>query len=201
MKLEKENVHFWYSYTRKVNKPRRPEHPDTPRIRLAASDRACVSVSLVVMAFCLWLAFMVFDAKADDYSIGTILASNHFFTDNDYNEEQFPSLYFGVNGWTAGFYTHSYADWTSGDDDYAYFFFKEFGVMETKYARGSFAFGVVTNYPRESDVTSTDPDADYSKSDTMPWLTYNISWGPAKVFVVPTGGVMGFGLEHRWSTK
>ena len=128
---------------------------------------------LMVQLFFLWLIPV---KAADEYAIGTILGSDHWIGE-DYNENQWPSLYggwrYGDDAYSAGFYQNS-------NDKRSYFF--TYVRRTGKYT--SVFFGGATGY---------------DSTPLMPVAGIAVNIGPAKISVLP--GLAAYGLEHRWKPE
>jgi hypothetical protein len=111
-----------------------------------------------------------------DSAAGTILVSDHWDHDEDYNEDHWPSLYGRCNGWTAGSYENSY-------EDTAVFVGYEWGVEPERALDASITLGLLSGYG--------------DKLQAPIWGSLNLRVGYFKTWIVP-GVVTGFGLEYRF---
>lgn len=113
---------------------------------------------------------------ADEYAIGTILASDHF-TGDDHNEDQWPSLY---GGWRHGENIYALGFYENSEDRETWFF--TYGQQYSRYV--SAGVGGATGY-----------DA----SPILPFFYISWSLGPVKISLLPN--VVAAGLEHRWEPE
>lgn len=139
------------------------------------------------------------ECKATEYTVGSILASIHY-VDADYNEQQFPSLYFARDGLTVGFYRHSYAHLVPGNgiEDYAFFVGQQFEHARRKNWGFNSFVGVVTNYPHRSEMVEDLGDGRFPYSDTYLWLGLSFRYGNARISVLPFGKLSAFAIEQSW---
>lgn len=143
----------------------------------------------------------------DSLAVGTILASNHPGSKNNWNEDQWPSAYLQCNGWTVGFYENSYSKVRNDEQYISWMFGYEHTFAEAGAVDLSWTLGVVNGYPKNW-KPKLNGDVEVISKRWLPWGSLNVTVGDVVKFWVLPGyserdrrlkiAVVGVGLEYNF---
>lgn len=136
----------------------------------------------------------VWAGTCEDFRVGSILVSNHPGSNENWNENQWPSLYAQCNGWSLGFYENSFS--TRHEQLISTMVAYEHYFYEGEYWEWSVMGGAVDGYPSQW-KGSEDHRIDISEKKWLPWGSVNAKVGIFKIWIIPTV-VTAVGLEYRF---
>lgn len=141
----------------------------------ASSARTSFVAALIgfILLFAMGFWFGTEAQAADEYTIGTILKSDHYLGEDDYHEDHWPSAYFG---WRHGMHQYVAGFFENSEESEAHFFM--YGQRTNEYI--SVFIGGATGY---------------ENTPIMPMVGVKINLGP--VTIMPALGVVAYGLEYR----